>query len=411
MAKIDKDLADLIVKFLRDEMTEMEKIQLENLLEESPATRKLFFELSQDENLKSEMIELYEAKKSIKRKIDVAIAEENVIHIARRRKWRYVAAAAVFLILGSGGYIIYRSTTKPVIAKVTPSPSHTSNSNDVAPGMTRASLKLSDGSVIPLDGATNGKLAVQGNTEIINKDGKLVYTVAKKENVEEITYNTLTAPVGGQFNLELSDGSKVWLNAASSITYPVHFKNGERKVQITGECYFEVAHREPKAGKAIPFIVSILSRDGKDKGQVEVLGTHFNINAYDEEATVKTTLLQGSVRMHKGEKSVLLKPGEQAQLLSKDGDDMIGKTKPSDVEDIVAWKDGYFSFHYDNIESVMHQVERWYDVQVEYVGEKPGEHFIGTIPRSTTLASMLKILFEADNVKFKVDGKKLQVMK
>lgn len=405
----NRDISDLIVKFLRDELTEMERIQLENLLEESPPMRKLFFQLSQDENLKREMIELYGANKSIKRKIDVAIAEENVIHIERRRKWKYAAAAAIFLILGSGGYTIYRSATKPVIAKVTPIPLHTSNSNDVAPGMTRASLKLSDGSVISLDGASNGKLADQGNTEIINNDGKLVYEASKKGSEEVVGSNSLYAPKGGQYNVKLSDGTIVWLNAASSITYPVRFTGKERRVQITGECYFEVAHVEPTAGKAIPFKVSIHSSNGEDKGEVEVLGTHFNINAYDDEATVKTTLLEGSVRMHKGTQSALLKPGEQAQAISKSGDEMIGVTRPKDVEDFVAWKEGYFSFHNDNIESVMRQVSRWYDIQVEFVGEKPKDHFIGSIPRSVNLSKMLKIL-EGVGINFKIEGTKLKVI-
>ena len=255
---------------------------------------------------------------------------------------------------------------------------------DLAPGSNKAVLTLADGKQIILDSA-QGKIVQQGNLKVTNIAGKLDYE--GKSNAVE--YHTLSTPMGGQYKLLLPDGTDVWLNAASSITYPTAFVGKERKVTITGEAYFEVAHNARQ-----PFHVKVNAVD------VEVLGTHFNINGYSDEPFVKTTLLEGSVRIKDHEKTVLINPGEQARV-SQLADNAITITT-ADVDEVMAWKNGRFYYNNADLKTIMRQVMRWYDVNVEYKSNVPLRYFTADISRKNNLSAILKIL-ELSNIHFRLE--------
>jgi ferric-dicitrate binding protein FerR (iron transport regulator) len=346
----------------------------------------------------------------------------------KRRIWLKAAAAAV--LIGSAAWLMYsylhaekKQVEKTVVAK-------NNIKNDVAPGGNRAILTLSNGSTIVLDSAHNGALATQGNTNV-NKvsNGQLEYKPAipdksgqadnrSREAGAMIAYNILSTPRGGQYQVVLPDGTKVWLNAASSLKYPTAFSGSERKVKLTGEAYFEVAHLTARNGSnKVPFIVSVLKSGGEKAGEVEVLGTHFNINAYDDEASVKTTLLEGKVKVGSGEKaeggrqkadkeqSVILKPGEQVSVSQSSH---LSQPIPVQTDVVMAWKNGLFDFRSAEIHTVMRQLSRWYDIEVTY--SKPVlDKFYAKIPRNTKLSDVLQALMMTGSVHFKIEGKTVTV--
>ena len=266
--------------------------------------------------------------------------------------------------------------------------------NDVLPGGDKATLTLADGSTIVLDDAQNGTLAQQGNSKIIKLGGKLSYDPTNK-NSGEIVYNTVSTPKGGQYQLELPDGSQVWLNATSSIHFPTSFIGTERRIGITGEAYFEIA-KDPN----MPFIVTV------NNAEVQVLGTHFNVNSYNDEDNVKTTLLEGSVRFVNDGNISILKPGQQAQLTNEGTTKVVSNV---DVDEVIAWKNGMFDFENAGIETVMRQLSRWYDVEIEYKG-KTDDLFIAEMRRNIKLSDALKALELTGKVKFDIQGKKIIVM-
>lgn len=302
-----------------------------------------------------------------------------------------IAASVVGLLLVSV-FLLNDKIGNKGISKSEISPRHFKN--DVLPGGDKATLTLADGSTIVLDDAQNGTLAQQGNSKIIKHDGRISYDLINK-NSNEIVYNTIATPKGGQYQLELPDGSQVWLNATSSIHFPTSFTGNERRIEITGEAYFEIA-RNPN----MPFIVTV------NKAEVQVLGTHFNVNAYNDEDNVKTTLLEGSVKFVNGDNVNILKPGQQAQL-TKDG--MTKVVSDVDVNGVVAWKNGIFDFENAGIETVMRQFSRWYDVEIEYKG-KTDDLFIAEMRRNIKLSDALKALELTGKVKFDIQGKKIIVM-
>jgi transmembrane sensor len=308
----------------------------------------------------------------------------------KRPAWpRIAVAASIIMLMAAGTYVLHKDKPVPQAAVVS------TFKPDVTPGGNRAVLILSDGRTVVLNDAKTGKLASDGST-VINKtaDGQISYANANASaNANQPVYNTTATPAGGQYQLILSDGTKVWLNAASSIKYPVVFNNRERKVEITGEAYFEVAHDQKK-----PF--RILSN-----GQtVEVLGTHFNINAYSNEEAVETTLLQGSIKVSAGTQSYMVRPGERARF--KNGGFKIAH---ADVEAAVAWKNGFFHFNNDNLETVMRQLARWYAIQVKYEGKVPERQFSGEISRSANASQILDIL-KFKKVHFRIAGKTVIIM-
>lgn len=299
------------------------------------------------------------------------------------------AASLIGIILIS--FVVIKNGTGKPIAKT-----GTTNKfkNDVSPGGNKATLRLADGSVIMLDETKNGILTQQGTANIIKIDGKLLYDITP-EKINQVVYNTISTPKRGQYQLELSDGTLVWLNASSSIHFPTSFVGKERRVEITGEAYFEVAKDANK-----PFIVSVNS------SEVQVLGTHFNINAYSDEDEVRTTLLEGSVKFVDGNNSSFLEPGQQSQLTK---DRNVRVIKDVDVNGVVAWKNGQFNFDNAGIESIMRQLSRWYDVDIEYKG-KTDDIFVAEMSRNIKLSDVLKALELTGRVKFEIEGNKIIVM-
>ncbi|MBS1566249.1 MAG: DUF4974 domain-containing protein, partial [Bacteroidetes bacterium] len=295
---------------------------------------------------------------------------------------RWLAAASAILALAIAAYI-WKGYQKPVSPAIATKPKH-----DIHPGKTGAVLTLSDGSQVLLDTIKNATVAVQSGIAAKVVNGSLVY----QGQADAIVYNTMTTPKGRQYHLTLPDGSGVWLNAASSITYPTTFRGKERLVEITGEAYFEVVH---DAGH--PFRV-------RAAGQlVEDIGTAFNINAYADEPNIKTTLAEGAVKVNE---RTFLHPGQQSQLMP---DGTVSVISNADVGAAIAWKDGRFQFNKASLPEVMRQVSRWYDVDIVYDGPVTERKFGGDIPRSTSVSKVLSILEESE-VHFKIDGNKVIVM-
>lgn len=300
-----------------------------------------------------------------------------------RGRRQLMAAAALVLVCVTGVFLFTRKDISKSIAVVVPV------AHDVAPGGKRAVLTLTGGQQIVLDSAADGRLAQQGNVRIMKlADGKLDYHGGDEE--DGLRFNTISTPNGGQYQVTLTDGTRVWLNAASTLTYPTAFRGHQREVRLQGEAYFEVVHN---AGQ--PFVVSV----GDMK--VDVLGTDLNIMAYAEEGAIRTTLLSGKVKV--AEK--LLAPGEQASW--ENGKVVVDRD--ADVEAAVAWKNGMLQFNSAGIRTVMRQIARWYDVEVVYDGDIKDEHFSGSIPSNERVSAVLKMLEMTNTVRFEVEGHRITV--
>jgi len=307
------------------------------------------------------------------------------------RKWvRY--AAAVVILAGLGLFYLLQPKTASNAQQV----AEQNVVNDVAPGKNGAILTLMDGSTVVLDSLGNGWLTTQSGTKVQLVNGQLVYEAGAAPPVA-VGYNTMTTPKGRQFQLVLPDGSKVWLNAASSIRYPIVFNRAERRVEITGEAYFEVAHHASK-----PFRVQV-----NNETEIEVLGTHFNINAYDNEESINTTLLEGAVRIKNNKQRIVLTPGQQAQV---SGRQAIKVVDDVDVDKVMAWKNGVFNFNDASLQEVMRQLERWYDIEVVYEKDVPPLEFYGKMGKDLSLTAVLSGL-EKSNVHFRLEeGRRLVVL-
>lgn len=312
------------------------------------------------------------------------------------RLWpRIVAAAALFLVLSIGAFFVFR----PALKQERISYQH----NDIGIGGNRAVLTLSNGRQISLTDAVNGTIVEESGIKVTKtRDGQLLYVLNGKQSAaEQISYNTITTPKGGQYQIILPDGTKVWLNAASSLVYPTAFSAVQRKVVLKGEAYFEVAKQLPKK---VPFIVQT------DRAKVEVLGTHFNVNAYDNEPFTKTTLLEGKVAVSYPETNhaLILSPNQQAWNDKKT--DLI-RVITVDPEYDIAWKKGWFMFNDESIESIMRKISRWYDVEVVYEGKITAHQvFGGTVNRFENVSKVLEMLELTNAVHFKIEGRKITVM-
>jgi ferric-dicitrate binding protein FerR (iron transport regulator) len=323
--------------------------------------------------------------------------------VVRRMPWRRVAVAAAVLVLAAGGWFFaqHDSRRKPeAIGKVAQAPAR-----DILPGSDKAVLELGDGSTVVLDSAGTGNVGRQGGAVVVKSgDGRLRYVATGGAGdvhpaggpIAEV-YNRLTTPKGGQYRLELQDGTTVWLNANSSIRYPTAFTGSERRVEIRGEAYFEVAQNTHK-----PFRVAVEGADGPT--EIEVLGTAFNVNAYADEPDARTTLMEGKVRVIHGANAVVLKPSQQA-VVTKDG---LKEQEVADMSAVLAWRNGAFAFSDANVPVIMRQIARWYDVEVQYEGGAPTDRFTGRIPRSTSLAGVLKIL-NISGVRLLAENKKIVI--
>jgi ferric-dicitrate binding protein FerR (iron transport regulator) len=309
-----------------------------------------------------------------------------------RGPWFRVAAAAVILLGTYMAYTLLNKTSpeKDIVKTET-------STHDPGPGTDKGVLTLADGSTIILEKMENGTITRQGDITIIKKDGgQLVYT-SLNEKPTEVLFNNITTPRGGQFKVTLGEGSKVWLNAASSLSFPAAFEGDERRVKLEGEAYFEVATH------ASPFKIEVAGQ-----GEVEVMGTRFNINAYTDEKAVKTTLLEGRVKIRgrNTNDTQILQPGEQAHLNNKG---QISISKDADTEQSVAWKNGIFNFNNADLDIVLRQLSRWYDVDIVVEGAIPKKQFHGEIQRNLKLMQVLKLL-EKNNVSTRLEGNTLIVL-
>lgn len=376
-----KRLEDLFNLCLTQHATAEEKQELHALLQDA----------GNEAQIRSHITQLLESPKELEdisaetmQSIMVAIfdaedrpAPVHRVHLLKRSWFRY--AAAILIIALAAGVFLWQPAPRKQTVTI----------KDVNPGNSKAILTLGDGSTIALDSSGN-RIILQG---IRQQGDQLQYDAA--ENTVAVGYNTLRTPRGGQFRIQLPDGTKAWLNAESSLTYPTTFPGDERKVEVTGEVYFEVA----KNAQA-PFTVKV-----NNNTSVEVLGTHFNINAYEDEEYIRTTLLEGTVRVNARTDNVVLAPGQQARV-SDQGIEVISNT---DLDKTLAWKNGLFNFQDAHLKEVMRQLARWYDIDIAYEGNVPDIEFGGKMSRNIKLSDVLKGLKGA-GVQFRMEeGPKLIV--
>ncbi|MGF7038545.1 FecR family protein [Mucilaginibacter lappiensis] len=329
----------------------------------------------------------------------------NDVIIPPKRRYGYrfwTLAASVTVILGISVYLFIRNN------ETAPKDSIAAHKNDIMPGGNKAILTLANGSKISLTDAGDGKVASQGGIQISKTaQGQLIYTVTTPNEPDAsmqqdkdpgvITYNTIETPVGGQFQVLLPDGSRVWLNALSAIKFPVSFaKAKERRVELRGEAFFVVQHNEASPFKVIT------------GGQtIEDIGTEFNINAYPDDAVAQTTLIKGAVKVTAGNHEAFLKPGQQAGF---SGTDM--KVSAANIEEVIAWKSGYFKFYDDNLEDIMKTIARWYNIRVIYQDESlKKETFGAVVTRFANISPLLKLMEQTGNANFKIDGATITISK
>jgi ferric-dicitrate binding protein FerR (iron transport regulator) len=335
----------------------------------------------------------------LKASLDKDIQPPVAKRIPILRKWAWAAASAI-LLTGIGAYLWTYNKKNPL------QPVVSVNTADIRPGKNGGILTLADGRQVLLDSTGNGVIATQNGAQVLLKNGQLAY-VPTGESAVEMVYNMVSTPKGRQFSLLLPDGTKAWLNAASSLRYPTMFVGDQRRVEVTGEVYFEVSRNA-----RMPFRVNV-----NNKVEVEVLGTHFDVDAYENEANIATTLLEGSIIVSQSSdrqqqpsshgRAVTLKPGQQAQIAGSDRQDI--KVITADIDKTMAWKNGLFYFDGADLYYVMQQIERWYDIEVVYEkGVRNGE-FVGKLTRDVTLNQLLEG-FKEFGIHYKLEGRRLTLL-
>lgn len=404
MDRSEQDIAKIILKYIeKEQLSAEESATLKNYLTGSMANRRKFVELTKKQGLKKKLSDFSGITKEnaeatwqkIQEKLreDIQLEEQTPFIPTPQRSFTWIRYAAAAIIIITAGAMVYllagKSPDTHSIKPIAQTPAQ-----DILPGGDRAILTLGDGSTIVLDSARNGQLSRQGAVTINKADGRLTYSKGQ-DGGDAVVYNTLRTPRAGQYQVVLPDGSQVWLNNASSLRYPAVFSGTERLVELTGEAYFEIAK-----DKQHPFKVHI---DGGNT--VEVLGTHFNINAYPDEAIQKTTLLEGTIRFSTPDKQAVLRPGQQADA---DAGKQVKILEDVDTEGVIAWKKGYFHFSHARTEDAMRQLSRWYDVEVSYENGVPHREFHGKIQRSLLLSQVLEIL-NTNQLHCYVQGRKLIV--
>lgn len=409
MALSKEQLEELYNKYVQNQCTQEELEALVNELGSEPGNEEVITQLFDKTwdglEVFPDKYKLPNLPLSKDRGVETPVIQ---MHAQKKRWWQIAAAAAVVLLVAAGAWWWLARTPNTDIAKTENKKEGTKQ--DVAPGGNKAVLTLANGNTIILDNAANGTLASEGNAKVVKaSDGQLVYTNRAGEASAAVTYNTLSIPRGGQYQLSLPDGSKVWLNSASSITFPTAFTGNERKVAITGEAYFEVAKGQLSTGHKMPFKVE------KGNITIEVLGTHFNVNAYDDEEAMKTTLLEGSVKVSSkvNNQQSILKPGEQAMISRSNGaagGEVLTVDHAPDLEQVMAWKNGLFHFENADIKTVMRQLSRWYDIEVEYKGTIKNDSLFMEVPRNTNLSDVLKVIESTAGIRLAFDGKKVTVL-
>jgi ferric-dicitrate binding protein FerR (iron transport regulator) len=383
-------LEELFNRCMSEQATEEEVAELTRLMQQPENEEKARQLIEQAHKTAPEM----ELPMSTIAAITTAIfqAEERKQLVVMEKKshyrWFRYAAAVIIIIAASRGGQLWNSFKSKPIAKANPQAVH-----DIMPGSDKAILTLADGSTVVLDSTGNKQIAKQGGTSVIKAaGGQLTYNVANSSN--EVLYNKISTPRGGQFQITLPDGTQVWLNALSSLRFPTVFNGNNRTVELTGEAYFEVQQNAAK-----PFMVKVAGM------QIDVLGTSFDVMAYPDEKQIQTTLIEGAVKVSAQGQVKMLQPGQQSQL-EKDG--KLNLLATTDVESVIAWKNGYFKFNQADLQTVMRQLARWYDVDVNFDGPIPDFRFVGELKRKASLSTNLKIL-SYSQVNFKMDGNTITV--
>lgn len=381
----EEEISELMQWVDKDENEERIKTLMDKIWNEFQESGKIFT------NEKSEQI----LRNILKEHLRTSDNQKSIRVKRMKVVWLRTAAAAILITLMTGGYFWFNAT-KPVVKTAA---NVLQMKNDVAPGGNKATLTLANGKTIILDSVHSGQLANLGISKVMKTgSGRLAFEAQNTKRGEDkaLTYNILTTPRGGQYELLLPDGSKVWLNAASSIRFPTAFAGNNRKVEITGEAYFEIAQNAAR-----PFIVE------SNGMNVTVLGTHFNVNAYRDNTNMKVTLVEGRVKVASGKgNGTILNPMEQAEM-NKEG--QVRLVEKADVSEAIAWKEGIFQFDGDDMTTIMKKISRWYNVEVTYKNGVPSGHFTGIISRNTNLSEVLKML-ELSGVQFQVEGKDLIVL-
>ncbi len=407
-------IAELMAKLQQETISPVEQAELDRAMQEGDLSNSRLINRMEKEWVES-LIKAYQKGQASKERNRTRLdwpgkIQTPVINL----NFRIISAVASIILLICSGLFIYKHTSlKQPAEKV-----EAVAKQEILPGGDKAVLTLADGSSIILDSMFNGAIAAQGTTKILKTEpGQLAYQASAAAKPDQIFYNTISTPRGGQYKVVLPDGSKVWLNAASSMKFPTAFSTGERLIEITGEAYVEVAHDSKQ-----PFKVRV----GKEL--LEDMGTAFNINAYNDEPSIKTTLVSGKVRIRldkstkgndDGVRDIILKPGQQAQVVdiknNKDDHSGIGELKMNivsdvDMDEVISWKNGLTSFKDSDLKSILRKISRWYDVDIECEEDIPERKFTGGIPRNSNLSDLLRVL-QISNVHFKVDGRKIRVMK
>lgn len=417
MKKSADRIAYLLTRLLRQEASEAEKAELENWEKTSPSHKAIVEEALQPGFVLKGLQEMAVARKKMDQILLangvplVLDKEPKVVPLPRvpvwKKSWVRYAAAVILLLAGWG---VYRYTTPHPANPVLVSATRRAAAENIRPGWEHARLQLKDGSLVQLDSTVKGNITMQGQVKLLNTGGLLTYTAVKPLNSGgRLTYtasthlaavtgfNTLTTPKGGLYRLVLADGTRVWLNAGSSLSYPVAFTANERIVNLQGEGYFEVKHITGANGQPVPFRVKI-----NKTTQVEVTGTHFNIHAYPDETSVNTVLLEGRVRV--GVTDLL--PGQEARVNNKG---VLLTVKKADREEAIAWKNGFFYFRQAGITTILGQLSRWYDVEVEYHGSPPVKEFTGQLLRSAPFTQVLTIL-KTYGIHYRLQHRKLIIL-
>ena len=395
---IPERISVLLLKYLRGELSIAEKAELDEWKHSSGENMELFSRLTDPDGLRELLNEYYVSRDQVWDRI-VARAPELADAEPSKRRWlRPALAAASVILIGAFIAVLWRNThayTKPIESVLS-----IAKTQDILPGTDKAVLTLADGKRVVLNNIEPGAIENSTMAMIVKQDSaSVIYKTRlldKTTETDQAAWNTLETPKGGQYQLILADGTHVWLNAASWISYPVVFGPNERGVTLSGEAYFEVC-KDPSR----PFRI----RTTHD-ARIEVLGTHFNIMAYADETAVTTTLLEGKVKVYKdsGSTSVVLKPGQQA--ISGEGEQTVQTV--ADTGSIVSWKNGVTSFRNADIPAIMRKIQRWYDVDISYSGKLPQRSLVGGIPRNAKLSEVLKVL-EFYDVHCRVEGKHITV--
>jgi transmembrane sensor len=420
MATVHDRISFLVLQHLKKELTIPEQSELDAWINTSEENRQLFADLTNEETLHQSIQEIHDYKQIAWSLVSQETHPVRTIAMYRRTWFKWTAAASIIGLLIIGWWLVSREVNKELPVAVAP------EAKDVAPpASTRAMITLANGTKIYLDSAGTGTLATQDGVDLVRTShGEVLYKGDPNQqpsaNSHQLSYNTLTNPRGSRvISLTLADGTRVWLNNESSIRYPTAFTGSERKVEITGEAYFEVAHDASR-----PFHVT------KNELQVQVLGTQFNVSAYDEEQNIKVTLVEGSVRVITNSQALregrtassaqpgkqfpvlTLKPGQQAVAKSIDGthySSLITHTTPN-LDEVLAWKNNRFYFDGADIHTVMRQLARWYDVEIVYQ-DHITQHFTGIISRTVNASEVFAMLQQTGAVKFEIAGKRVVVKK